>query len=70
MKLHREQYQRARARLDRLVTIVALLWLAATFVLLLSYRTGSTQAVQPHKARLRAVALYVPQATARASLIY
>jgi hypothetical protein len=70
MKLHRKHDRRVRARVDRLVTIVALLWLATTLALLLSYQTSSAQAAHPRKTIDRSIALYVPQAADRASLIY
>lgn len=52
------------------MTIVALLWLATTLALLLSYQTSSAQAAHPRKTIDRSIALYVPQAADRASLIY
>ena len=58
------------SRLDRIVFLVAVLWLAASFMLLLLYRPGAAHAVQPRKSAQAQIALLVPQATARASLMY
>jgi preprotein translocase subunit SecG len=69
MKLHRKQYWHMRARLDRLTAIVALLWLATSLALLLSFRIASPQAAHPRKTMHHSVALFVPLAAARASSI-
>jgi preprotein translocase subunit SecG len=58
------------SRLDRLVFVVAVLWLAASLMLLLLYQPGPAHAVQPRKSAQGQIALLVPQATARASLMY
>jgi hypothetical protein len=56
------------SRLNRIVFAVTLLWLVTTLLLLL-YRPGSANAVQPRKTPHSKLAL-VNQAAARASLIY
>jgi hypothetical protein len=56
------------SRLNRIVFAVTLLWLVTTLLLLL-YRPGSANAVQPRKTSHSKLAL-VNQAAALASLIY
>jgi hypothetical protein len=50
--------------------MVALLWLAASLMLLLLYHSSPAHAVQPHTTTNDELALLSPQATARASLMY
>ncbi|HKV94965.1 MAG TPA: hypothetical protein VJW20_20635 [Candidatus Angelobacter sp.] len=59
MKLNRNQYRQMCSRLDRLVVIVALLWLATSLALLFSYRPESAQTVHQHKTAHGSVASYV-----------
>jgi len=59
MKLNKHTHRRAIARLDRVVFFVAVLWLATSLLLVLSYRTGSAQAAHPHKPAQPLVAHYV-----------
>jgi preprotein translocase subunit SecG len=62
MKLNKQTHKRATSRLDRVVFFVAVLWLATSLLLVLSYRTGSAQAAHPRKPELQLVAHSVPQA--------
>lgn len=59
MKLNRNQYKQMCSRLDRLVVIVALLWLATSLALLFSYRPESAQTVHQHSAAHGSVASHV-----------
>jgi preprotein translocase subunit SecG len=58
------------SRLNKIVFVVAVLWLAASFMLLLLYRPGAAHAVQPRKSAHAQIALLVSQAAARASFMY
>jgi hypothetical protein len=71
MKLQRaNRKSRDSARLNKVVFVVALLWLAASLMLLLLYHSSPAHAVQPHTTTNDELALLSPQATARASLMY
>jgi preprotein translocase subunit SecG len=59
MKLNRNQYKQMCSRLDRLVVIVALLWLATSLALLFSYSPESAQTVRQHKTVHGSVASHV-----------
>jgi preprotein translocase subunit SecG len=69
MKLNRQTHKRVIARLDRIVFVVAVLWLATSLLLMLSYRTGSAQAAHPRKPEQQLVAHSVPPAE-QASLVH
>jgi len=49
MKLHIQEYRRAGSRLNTILFFVAVLWLAASLLLLLLYRPGAAHAVQPRQ---------------------
>jgi preprotein translocase subunit SecG len=71
MKLQRaNRNSQAGSRLNKVVFVVALLWLAASLMLLLLYHSRPAHAVQPHATANEQLALLSPQATARASLMY
>ena len=71
MKLLRaNRNSRRGARLNKIVCVVAVLWLATSLMLLLLYRPGPAHAVQPRKSAQGQIALVFSQAAARASLMY
>jgi hypothetical protein len=71
MRLQKETSRKPQAtsRLNSVVCGVALLWLATSLLLLLLYRAGPANPVQPHKNADQQLALVVPQAAARASFM-
>jgi len=70
MKLPRANRNlRDSAQLNKVVLVVALLWLAASLMLLLLYHAGPAHAVQPDTTANKQLALLSPHATARASFM-
>jgi hypothetical protein len=73
MKLQKETKKEPQetSRLNRLVFSVALLWLATSLLLLLTYYSGPAHAVQPNRAsQEQKLALVAPPAAANASFTY
>ena len=66
------QHKRAASRLDGILFFVAVLWLALSLLLLVLYRPGTANAVQPRRSAYKLMAQFIapPQPAARASLIY
>jgi preprotein translocase subunit SecG len=68
MKIQRENGISRGARLNKIVFVVALLWLVTSVLVIFLYRPGAAHAVQP-PANPQQVALVLPHA-ARASTMY
>ena len=71
MKLMRATKREPKAaRLNKIVLVVALLWLVTSVLLLAKYRPGSQHAGQPNNRASHHRLVLLPQAAARASFIY
>jgi hypothetical protein len=69
MKLHTQKNRRASSRLDGILLVVLVLWLATSMLLVILWHPGTARALHPQKPRPEMAVLLAPYATARASFI-